>query len=132
MPVAPIVGKDFETASGLKASVKLKFDKPDVNGILFTGIVKLNGDDQAAFWKADGVSPTTDYTLDSLWPADDARQYQPIMITDDGVFRAQAYYYAEIGSLKHDWVPRGCKFALKLDKDPQDPSDPIAEVIIFE
>ncbi len=132
MPVSPIVGQSFETQNGLKADVQYKFAKPDINGILFTGIVKLNGDDQAAQWKADGTSPIADYTLDSLWPADDARQYQPIQITTDGVFRALAVYYAELGSLKHDWYPRGIRFALKLDRDPNDPSDPIASIENFE
>lgn len=129
MPIAPIVGKDYETANGLRATVKLKFDKPDVNGVLFTGVVKLNGDDQAAFWKADGASPTADYTLDSLWPADDARQYQPIIKTDDGIYHVLGYFFAELGSLKHDWYPRGCRFALKLDKNPQDHGHPKSEVI---
>ena len=129
MPVAPQVNKDFETVSGNRATVKIKFDKPDVNGILFAGTVKLNGDDQAAFWRATGESPDPNYTLDSLWPADDSRQYQPMIRSDEGVFRAMGSFYAELGSLKHDWKPRGAKYAVKFERGagPHDP--PTAEIV---
>lgn len=128
MPISPQVNKDFETANGRRATVRLKLDKPDVNGVQFMGVVRLNGDEQMAGWRNDGTCPgAPEFTLKSLWPADDSRQYQPVMKTDDGVYRAMASYFAELGSLRHDWIPRGCKYALKLERSPEGP--PTAEII---
>jgi hypothetical protein len=128
MPIGPQVGKDFETASGLRATVKFKLDKPDKSGVLFAGSVRLNGDDELAGWRQNGVCPANgDYTLDSLWPADDSRQYTVIKETDDGIFRSFCTYYSEIGSLKHD-NPQA-KWALKIERDNSVPPMPTVEVI---
>lgn len=130
MAIQPQVGRDFETNSGLRATVLQKLPKPTVGGILFVGVVKLNGSDELGQWNNGGVSPNPDYTLDSLWPADDSRQYQPIIKTPEGVYRAMAAYYAEIGSLKHDWIPKGAEYALKLERDNQ--GAPTVEIIDLE
>jgi len=128
MPVQPQVGKSFETANGRRATVQMKLDKPDVHGVLFVGTVKLNGDDQMAGWNNGGVCPANqEFNLDSLWPADDSRQYQPIIRTDEGIYRAFAQYYAELGSLKHDWLRKGVEYALKLERSPE--GLPTAEII---
>lgn len=128
MSIQPQVGRDFETTSGNRATVKLKLDKPDKEGVQFIGVVKLNGDDEMAGWRNNGVCPANaDYTLDSLWPADDSRQYTVIKLTDDGVFRSMCVYYAELGSLKHD-NPQA-KFALKIERTNDIPPVPTAEII---
>lgn len=128
MAIQPQVGKDFETASGNRASVLYKLPKPDINGVLFTGTVKLNGQDESAGWNNGGICPAnSDYNLDSLWPADDSRQYTVIRTTDDGVFRSMCTYYAELGSLKHDNPT--AKWALKIERTNDVPPIPTAEVI---
>lgn len=128
MAIQPQVGRDFETNSGNRASVLYKLPKPTINGVLFIGTVKLNGQDEEAGWNNGGVCPANpDYTLDSLWPADDSRQYTVIKLTDDGVFRSLCTYYAELGSLKHD-NPQA-KFALKIERTNDIPPVPTAEII---
>ncbi len=131
MPTQPQVGKSYEVAAGNRAEVLYKLPKPDVQGVLFIGTVKLNGSIDSAGWNNGGVCPANhDYNLDSLWPADDSRQYQPVIKTPEGVYRAMAAYYAEIGSLKHDWIPKGAEYALKLERDNQ--GAPTAEIINLE
>lgn len=128
MPVTPQVGKDFEVVAGNRASVLYKLSKPDVQGVLFLGTVKLNGSDESAGWNNGGVCPANhDYNLDSLWPADDSRQYTVIKLTADGVFRSLCTYYAELGSLKHDNPNE--RWALKIERDNSDPPEPTAEII---
>lgn len=128
MTVQPQVGKSFETANGRRATVQMKLEKPDVNDVLFVGIVKLNGQDQMCGWTNAGVCPSdATFNLDSLWPADDSRQYQPIIRTDEGIYRAFAQFYAELGSLKHDWLKKGVEYALKLERSPEGP--PTAEIV---
>lgn len=128
MPVQPQVGKDFEVAAGNRASVLYKLPKPDVQGVLFVGTVKLNGAIESAGWNNGGVCPANhDYNLDSLWPADDSRQYTVLKLTADGVYRSLCTYYAEVGSLKHD--NPGQKWALKIERDNSVPPMPTAEII---
>lgn len=128
MPVQPQVGRSYEVAAGNRAEVLYKLPKPDVNGVLFLGTVKLNGTDQSAGWNNGGVCPANhDYNLDSLWPADDSRQYTVIKMTPEGVFRSLCTYYAELGSLKHD--NPDAKYALKIERDNGNPPAPTAEII---
>lgn len=128
MSIQPQVGKSYETKAGNRAEVKLKLDKPDKDGVQFVGTVRLNGDDQFAGWRNNGSCPAfPQFDLDSLWPADDSRQYTVIKLTDDGVFRSLCTYYAELGSLKHD-NPQA-KYALKLERDNGDPPAPTAEIV---
>lgn len=129
MPIQPIVGREYECLNGNKASVKMRLDKPDVHGVLFVGSVRLNGDDQMAGWRNNGVCPANEqFTLDSLWPIDDSRQYTVIKRMDDGVYRSMCTYYAELGSLKHD--NPDAKYALKLERDNQ--GLPTCELINLE
>lgn len=129
MPIQPQVGRDYETNSGNRATVKLKLDKPDKDGVQFIGVVKLNGDDEMAGWRNNGSCPANaQFTLDSLWPIDDSRQYTVIRRMDDGVYRSMCTYYAELGSLKHD--NQDAKYALKLERDNQ--GLPTCELIKLE
>lgn len=128
MPVQPQVGKSYEVAGGNRAEVLYKLPKPDVQGVLFIGTVKLNGNIESAGWNNGGICPANnDYNLDSLWPADDSRQYTVITPTADGVFRSLCRYYAELGSLKHD--NPDAKFALKIERTNDVPPVPTAEII---
>lgn len=126
MAITPQVGRDFETAIGNRATVLYKLPKPTVNGVLFLGTVKLNGIDSEAGWNNGGICPANhDFNLESLWPADDSRQYTVIKRFDGDIFRSICTYYAELGSLKHDNPNE--RWALKIERDNQ--NQPTAEVI---
>lgn len=126
MAITPQVGKDYETAIGNRATIQFKLPKPDVNGVLFGGTVRLNGQDEMAGWNNGGICPANhDYNLDSLWPADDSRQYTVIKKFDGDIYRSVCIYYAELGSLKHDNPNE--RWALKIERDNQ--NRPTAEVI---
>lgn len=126
MAITPQVGKSFEAANGNRATVNYKLDKPDVNGVLFVGVVRLNGSDQMAGWNTGGVCPANhDFNLESLWPIDDSRQYTVIKKFDGDIYRSVCIYYAELGSLKHD--NPGERWALKIERSNQ--GAPTAEII---
>jgi len=128
MPITPKVGQSYETAGGHKATILFKADRPDKEGCEYGGSVKLNGHDEYSWWTPEGTDPrNTQYTLAKPWPADDARQYQPITQTADGVYRAMATFYSDLPALTHDWTRRGCAYALQLDKDES--GEPTAAVV---
>lgn len=128
MAIQPQVGRSYEVAAGNRAEVLYKLPKPDVQGVLFVGTVKLNGQIESAGWNNGGICPANhDYNLDSLWPADDSRQYTVVKLMPDGVYRSLCTYFAELGSLKHDNPNE--RWALKIERTNDVPPQPTAEVI---
>lgn len=117
MPIPPVVGQAFKTASGLKASILFDLQPPDSQGRAFAGKVQTNGTFQYSYWRANGVNQDATLNLESLWPTNSPARYMPIMPTPHGAFRIMGQLYQDLNTLKAEWIPKGCVWAVTIDRD---------------
>lgn len=116
MAIQPVVGKQFKTANGQKATIRDR-GPADQGGYRFTGEVRDNGVFNYTFWKNDGVSVNPDYNLVADWPTDSPERYFAIMPTSDGAWYVTGPLYNSVSGLKKDWVPKGCVWYLSISRD---------------
>lgn len=116
MTIPPVVGQVFKTTNGNKATIVWE-GAADANGRQFGGKVQNSGTFQYSFWRANGVNQDTNLNLESLWPTNAPTRYCPIMPTTDGTFRIIAQLYNDLNTLKSEWVPKGCLWAVTIDRD---------------
>ena len=118
MPIAPVVGKDFRAANGLRVSV-IQDGPPDTANCRFLSVVR-NGDGSItyALHRLSGVCPAnTNFNLESEWPTNSPAQYNAVMPTQDGAWRIMGMTFVDLNQLSSEWKPQGCLWYVTITRN---------------